>query len=117
MRAPDATRSANFAGGIDAFALSSPTSDVAVRDLGPAYLIDIRRRLRDVIQASKAGGWDHALRARRPRMGNHQTDVAEQGSRRATGRRSAYLERAAPQSERRTLPHRCRECGITAKCP
>ena len=79
MRAPDATRSANFAGGmgfalvtavgwgmnwpvpkylltelpllstlkqgtIDAFALSSPTSDVAVRDLGAAYLIDIRRR-------------------------------------------------------------------------
>ena len=78
MRAPDATRSANFAGGmgfalvtavgwgmnwpvpkylltelpllstlkqgtIDAFALSSPTSDVAVRDLGAAYLIDIRR--------------------------------------------------------------------------
>lgn len=79
MRAPDATRSANFAAGmgfalvtavgwglnwpvpkylltelpllstlkqgtIDAFALSSPTSDVAVRDLGAAYLIDIRRR-------------------------------------------------------------------------
>jgi hypothetical protein len=31
-------------GTIDAFALSSPTSDVAVRDLGAAYLIDIRRR-------------------------------------------------------------------------
>jgi hypothetical protein len=28
-------------GTIDAFALSSPTSDVAVRDLGAAYLIDI----------------------------------------------------------------------------
>jgi hypothetical protein len=79
MRAPDATRSANFAasmgfalvmavgwglnwpvpkyrltelsllstlkqGTIDACALSSPTSDVAVRDLGAAYLIDIQRR-------------------------------------------------------------------------
>jgi len=31
-------------GTIDGFALSSPTSDAAVRDLGAAYLIDIRRR-------------------------------------------------------------------------
>jgi hypothetical protein len=31
-------------GTIDRFALSSPTSDVAVRDVGAAYLIDIRRR-------------------------------------------------------------------------
>lgn len=80
MRAPDATRSANFAAGmgfalvtavgwglnwpvpkylltelpllstlkqgtIDAFALSSPTSDVAGRDLGAAYLIGAARYL------------------------------------------------------------------------
>jgi hypothetical protein len=30
-------------GTIDGFALSSPTSDVAGRDIGAAYLIDIRR--------------------------------------------------------------------------
>jgi hypothetical protein len=108
MRAPDATRSANFAAGmgfalvtavgwglnwpvpkylltelpllstlkqgtIDAFALSSPTSDVAVRDLGavsdrhstapPPFFDDFRRR-GDRMRRRELIGYDDHLGAR-----------------------------------------------------